>query len=668
MRYTPTLKLSTRLASFVTLIVISAMFILFIGGAFSFKRVGQDYLIHYLQGVVDVVDQEMGDPDVIASMKQWMPKILQASNVVEVKIFAPDSSQVIYHFKDTESHIATQLLYEKSFELKRHSGYQITFSALPPYQGYRYSLAALWAVAFAIGLVIFCLVWGIKWLKQQFHGSELLEERSRMILAGRVEEHAKGDVQEWPFTASEALDKLIEELQDARQERSRFDTFIRSHTFLDQLTGTANRVMFDSKLEATLSESGTYGGVLLLRLDGWDSLLEVNGKKVADDFIVEIGSELSNILQRYSNVILSRYYESDFAILMPHKSAKDVANIASSCVKQLEKMTPPEPVEPDNWFHIGVSMYQEGERRGRILNEAEIALKSAQLQNMNAWSRFQKQANANQERGSVRWRTLFDQVLTPNKVKIYQQPCYLFSEDQTLHIEHYELFTRIDDLEQGLIKASHFHSALESVGYETLLDRSVLVAMFRYMKTREPQDSLSINLYVSPFSDKNYVKWLRDELLQLSKEWRRALIFDFSEANLVQHLDYMRPVIRMISGLGSRICVGQAGRSIISTYYLKDLDVDFLKLHRSLIKQIDQRHENQLFVRSLVGACAGLKTQVIALGVSNKREQATLMELGVDGVQGRYLAPEVPLLPEKSVIESPQPAKVQPGRRKRWRS
>ncbi|WP_438887224.1 hypothetical protein, partial [Bacillus cereus group sp. Bce037] len=62
-----------------------------------------------------------------------------------------------------------------------------------------------------------------------------------MILAGRVEQYAKGDEREWPYTASEAIDVLIEELQDARQERSRFDSFIRSQTFLDQLTGAANR-------------------------------------------------------------------------------------------------------------------------------------------------------------------------------------------------------------------------------------------------------------------------------------------------------------------------------------------------------------------------------------------------------------------------------------------
>lgn len=65
MRYTPTLKLSTRLVAFVTMTVISAMFILFLGGTLSFQRLGQEYLNHYLQGIVEVVDKEMEDPDAV---------------------------------------------------------------------------------------------------------------------------------------------------------------------------------------------------------------------------------------------------------------------------------------------------------------------------------------------------------------------------------------------------------------------------------------------------------------------------------------------------------------------------------------------------------------------------------------------------------------------------
>ena len=136
-----------------------------------------------------------------------------------------------------------------------------------------------------------------------------------------------------PIPASLALDRLIEELQDARQERSRFDTFIRTQTFLDQLTGAANRVLFDSKLEAALSEFSSYGGVVILRVDDWEQVEEENGKQTANDLIIEVGERLSNVIQRYPDVILSRYYVSDFAILAPNLSSKEVANMASHCLK-----------------------------------------------------------------------------------------------------------------------------------------------------------------------------------------------------------------------------------------------------------------------------------------------------------------------------------------------
>ena len=667
MRYTPTLKLSTRLVAFVTVIVTSAMFILFLGGTLSFKRLGQEYLDHSLKGIVEVVDKEMEDPDAAYSLQRWMPKMLQASNIVEMQLSS--SYGVIYRFRDTSSKIDEAFLYDAEYLLERNEGYSISFKAVPPYIGYGYSIQALWSITIAVLLVIFCLMQGLKWLKEQLIGSEMLEERGRMILAGRVEEYAHGDFKEWPYTASEALDRLIEELQDARQERSRFDTFIRTQTFMDQLTGTANRVLFDSKLESALSEHGSQGGVLMLRIDDWQQIKEEHGKETANEFLVEVGEALNTVIQRYPDVILSRYYQSDFAIFAPSLSNKEVSSLAINCVKQLSTIEPPAPLEAEDWVHIGVTMYREGESQGRVIDEAETALKSAQLQRMNTWTRFNKHTNQDDERGSVRWRTLLDVALRPENLYLFSQPCYLVDGKQR-QIAHYELFARINDPEKGVLKASRFNAAVESVGYETLLDKSTILSVVRYIKQSSESNSYSVNLHVVPFTDRAYFKWFRDELLQLTTEQRAKLSFEFAEARMVKHLDYMRPVIKMISGLGSQVVVGQAGRSIVSTHYLKDLPVSYLKLHRSLVKKIDQRDENQLFVRSLLGACSGLTTKVVAVGVDNKQEYKTMLDLGVQGIQGRYLEAEKQIIPapSKHNIQPIAPAKkVQLGRRNRWR-
>lgn len=81
----------------------------------------------------------------------------------------------------------------------------------------------------------------------------------------------------------------------------------------------------------------------------------------------------------------------------------------------------PEPLEPDNWCHIGITMYKQGERHSQIIDEAETALRSAQLQGSNNWSRFKKWSHDEEVRGSVRWRTLFDSALTTDNVLLYTQ-------------------------------------------------------------------------------------------------------------------------------------------------------------------------------------------------------------------------------------------------------
>ena len=408
---------------------------------------------------------------------------------------------------------------------------------------------------------------------------------------------------------------------------------------------------------------------MLIRIQDWKSVEEEQDKQTCDEFIVEVGSLLSNLVQRYPDVVFSRYYNADFALFLPHQSGKDVANLASQCIRQLEKLHPPYPLDADNWCHIGITMYKEGERHSQIIDEAETALRSAQLQNNNNWSRFKKWNHDEEARGSVRWRTLFDSALTAENVILYAQSAYLISDVAHKKPLHEELTCRIRDPENGIVKASRFISAVRQVGYEAQMDRAVVNKFLKDFKhSFDSSKCYVLNLHVVPFGQREYFKWFRDELLQLSREQRKCLTFEFVEAQFVRHLDFMRPVAKMLAGLECHVMIGQAGRTIVSTHYLKEVDIRYLKLHRSLVTKIDQRHENQLFVRSMLGAAANSKTKIIAVGIENKHELNTLNELGVHGGQGRYFSPEEQYLPRsKPTIISQADSQVKLGRRNRWR-
>lgn len=666
MRYTPTLKLSTRLVAFVTMIVVSAMFILFVGGIFTFKKMGGDYVDQNLQRVTTIIDNELAQPQDFDSMRRWLPKLLQASNVVELKVMSPVGQVYLFTNKALLNNNDDLLLYKKTYPLKRNTDYYAEFQAIPPYANNSYSFEAFFSLTLAVLLVLFCLLKGLQWLRTQLYGSELLEERGRMILAGQVEKVTQADEREWPYTASEALTRLIAELTDARQERSRFDTFIRTHTFLDQLTGAANRVLFDSRLETALQETDSFGGVLAIEVEGWSDVVDINDKNETDAFLVSVGQVLTNLTQKYPNAVFARYYAGQFTLMIPHQSQQELATLARQCINQFAKLEVPSWLDEDNWCHIGVTSYTQGERRGKIIDEVETALKTARLEGANNWAEFTKESHNKLEyRGGVRWRNLFDLTIAVNKLLIYEQPCYLISENSNNTLEHYGLFTRIQDEQGAIIKASHFLSAIEQVGYERILDQAVIQTVFSHIKSANDDKHYAISLFTQPFHSKVYKSWLRDELLQLPKSIRCKISFEFIERNLVNDLDVMRPVITMLVGLGCRVMVNQVGRTIVSTHYIKLLPIHYLKLHRSLIKQIDRRNENQLFIRSLLGACLDSDTKVIAVGVETESELAVLSRLGLDGVQGRYFASEKQLLPY--VAPSIMNRRTNPGRRNRWR-
>ncbi len=87
------------------------------------------------------------------------------------------------------------------------------------------------------------------------------------------------------------------------------------------------------------------------------------------------------------------------------------------------------------------------------------------------------------------------------------------------------------------------------------------------------------------------------------------------------------------------MAVTQAGLTLVSTSWIKALNVELLKLHPSLVRNIEKRTENQLLVQSLVEACAGTPTQVYATGARSRGEWQTLTKRGVAGGQGDFLPP-----------------------------
>ena len=66
----------------------------------------------------------------------------------------------------------------------------------------------------------------------------------------------------------------------------------------------------------------------------------------------------------------------------------------------------PEVENSDNFFHLGCAYFTAGDNAAQLIEEADMALRAAQLQGNSNWFMYDKGAIDEEfAKGSVRWRS-----------------------------------------------------------------------------------------------------------------------------------------------------------------------------------------------------------------------------------------------------------------------
>lgn len=607
------------------------------GAIMSFYQAVHDKTLARWEAIATTVDQSLvGQP--VESLNQWLPQLMRTTGILRFSIHRSNGVAVYDYDRRSEYHPiqSAKLTHEIELPMLQHPGSFISLEYVEPLFVYTQTLGSTAGITLAIFLIIILLLLGLRWIREQSKGVELLELRARRILSGEREDVIQGDIREWPYAASGALDLLLSELQESREERSRVDTLIRAFASLDVQTGLNNRLFFDNQLATILEEPGVHGVVMMIRLPDFEILRDSHGTAAVDELLYSLVNMFSTFVLRYPAALLARYYNNDFAVLLPHCSLKDADSLAAQLVKAVDTLPLKFDFDKDSFLHIGICLYRSGLTPEQIIEYAEQAARNAGLQGNNTWCVYDDSV-PEMRRGSVKWRSILEKSLSHGGPELYQKPA--ITVEGQLH--HREIMTRIFDEGQVLLPAE-FLPLVEQFGLAERFDRQVLSKVFPLLSLW-PTETLAVAVSVDALLRHSFLIWLRDELMQLEKSQRQRILFELAEADVCQHIERLRPVTRFLQVLGCRIAVAQAGLTVVSTSYIKTLQVEIVKLHPGLVRNIDRRVENQLFLRSLTGACEGTNVKVFAASVLTKQEWQALLDNGIRGGQGEFFASPQPI-------------------------
>ncbi|HDR2890101.1 TPA: RNase E specificity factor CsrD [Enterobacter asburiae] len=633
------MRLTTKFSAFITLLTGLTIFVTLIGCSLSFYNAIQDKLVNRIQSVASVIDTRLVTTP-LPTLSRELDEIMVPVDIVQIDI-RQGNSLVFSHARQGSYRPAGMMNQYRDVTVHslKNPGMTIKLVYQDPMANYFRSLMTTAPLTLAVGFIVLLIFLAVRWQRRQLSGQELLENRSVRILNGERGPQVRGSIYEWPSRTSSALDVLLSEIQFASDQRSRMDTLIRSYAAQDNKTGLNNRLFFDNQLATLLDDPekvGTHGVVMMIRLPDFDLLRDNWGRAVAEDNLFVLINLLSTFIMRYPGSLLARYHRSDFAVLLPHRTLKESESIAGQLLKAVDALPQSKMLDRDDMVHIGICAWRGGQSTEQVMEHAEAATRNAVLQGANGWAVYDDSL-PEKGRGNVRWRTLIEQMLSRGGPRIYQKPAVM----KNGHVHHRELMCRIFDGTEEVISAEYLPMVLQ-FGLSEEYDRQQITRLIPFL-TFWPEENLALQVTVESLIRPRFQRWLRDVLMQCEKSQRKRIIFELAEADVGQHISRLRPVVRLMNALGARVAVTQAGLTLVSTSWIKELDVELLKLHPGLVRNIEKRTENQLLVQSLVEACKGTHTQVFATGVRSRGEWQMLTERGVTGGQGDFFASSQPL-------------------------
>ncbi|MTD37869.1 RNase E specificity factor CsrD [Erwinia sp. CPCC 100877] len=632
------MRLTTKFSTFMTLLTGLTILVTLLGCSWSFYHSINERGEHRLNRIVALVDNEL----LAHSPEQLEDRLNDMMIPLEIVRLTLSSGSLVLDYELPAGYLPTRhqaRLRHHSVRLVKHPSLVLNLTWRDPVDDYFHSLLTTTPLSLAIAFMVIVLVYGARWVKRQFSGLELLENRATRILNGERGKVVRGTLHEWPPRTSSAMDVLLSELQKAGEQRSRVDTLIRSYAAQDVQTGLSNRLFFENQLAMLLENNeqvGTHGIVMMIRVPDFDILRETWGRSAVDDYLYNLINLLSTFVMRYPGALLARYFHSDFAVLLPHSTLKEADSIASQLLKSVDAMPPTRMLDPQDMVHIGICAWRDGQSVEQVMEHAEAAVRNAVLQGSNSWAVYDDKL-PQKGRGNVKWRTMLEDTLRRGGPRLYQKPSVLRNGE----VHHREMAGRIFDGETEVL-AAEYMPVVQQLGLSEQYDRQMISRMIPLLRFW-PDETLAFPVTVESLLRRPFQRWLRDTLMQCEKSIRSRILFELAEADVCQHISRLQPVVRLIKVLGARIAITQAGLTVVSTTYLQELDAEVLKLHPGMVRNIDKRTENQLFVESLVEACKGTRTLVFASGTRTRGEWQTLLEKGVSGAQGEFFVGSRPL-------------------------
>lgn len=196
----------------------------------------------------------------------------------------------------------------------------------------------------------------------------------------------------WHDTELESATQLREVLIDYLEKIK-----LEQMAWQDGLTGLANRMQFERKLDNAIEVSkstATIVAVFMLDLDNLKPVNDTWGHSAGDELLIQVGERLKKHVR--GRDVVARFGGDEFAVILYHFTVlSEVEDVASRIVEEMRRPFRLKETEVQIGGSLGIALYPEHATDPQeLIEKADAALYKVKRSGRNAW-RFSDTSSAN---------------------------------------------------------------------------------------------------------------------------------------------------------------------------------------------------------------------------------------------------------------------------------
>lgn len=393
----------------------------------------------------------------------------------------------------------------------------------------------------------------------------------------------------------------------------------------DALTGLPNRTLILDVLNHAIEMANRHNskiGLLFIDLDDFKKINDTAGHHEGDRYLVEFAKRIQTSLK--TGDILGRLGGDEFVVIL--EDIVDVSDIVQINERILKLCEEPFYIKDKKYYmscSIGISLSpDDSSDSSELIRKADMAMYQAKASGKNSYHFFDEKLE----------QIAFNSVLTDNQLReaihkehfvLHYQPKICLSENKICGVE---ALIRWQKTPTELVYPDAFIHIAEKSGLIKEITYWLLVKTCQTLKQWQETElenlSIALNISAIDFADPLFAEQVL-AIIQQHDVDPSLIELELTESILFNDIESVQEKITLLRAHGIKLAIDDFGTGFSSFSYLRDMELDFLKIDRSFVQHINHDVRSRAIVKSIIDIGINLGYKVIAEGI----ESSSVMDM-----------------------------------------